>query len=244
MRLPVVGHRAWLSLAISCLFAASSLGAGTSAPAGTLRTDGKVYVGDNLVATTSVVFVGDRLRTEAGQATVNFSHGDLMVLRRQTEATLQGAPQSIVVGLSKGELVLASSSEKSPSVDVAGLLLTSEGKSPGLAQVALKGDGTLLVVVHRGTFRAARLRRDPVTLSSGQMLTVNPRVELDQGPVATGTGAHGKPTLGERLRTFRVDGLSHNASVALLATGLAAATAAAIIVPISIREARTSPFIP
>ncbi len=244
MRLPFRGSTLCLGMTISLLLAGSATVVGAPTPAGTLRCDGKVYVGNDRINSTAAVYAGDRLRTEEGQATVSFSHGDFMVLRNQTGAAIQSASDGLVIGLTRGELVLSSSSTQGPRVDVGGLLLTSEGKAPGLAQVAMKSDGTIAILVHRGVFSVAHLRPGPVVVSADQMLTVQPRVEQKEGPVTTGTGAHGNPTLGESLRTFRIDGLSHNASMAILVGSIGGAAAAAIIVPNVITESTISPSRP
>jgi hypothetical protein len=52
-------------------------------------------------------------------------------------------------------------------------------------------------------------------------------------------------TVGEKLRTFRIGGLSHNASVALIVGVVGGATAAAIAIPLALDdEAPVSPSQP
>lgn len=245
MRPPLRGSTWCSGMTFFFVLASSCLGGiAAPTPAGTLRSAGKVYVGNDVVNSIAVVYAGDRLRTEEGQATVSFSHGDLMVLRNDTQAVIQGPADGLVIGLTRGELVLTSSSSRAPHVDAGGLLLSSEGKTSGLAQIALKSDGSVAILVHRGTFSVAGLRPDPVKISADQIMNVKPRLEQKQGPTGTGTGAHGKPTFGERLRTFRISGLSHNASMGILVGGLAGAATAAVVVPNVIQETNPSPSAP
>jgi len=75
------------------------------------------------------------------------------------------------------------------------------------------------------------------------VITVNPRLAQAQQSKPIGTGAHGKMTLGEKLRTFKIGNLSHGASVAILGGALAGATAAAVIVPLTVGQ-EESPFVP
>jgi hypothetical protein len=108
----------------------------------------------------------------------------------------------------------------------------------------MHADGSLVVAVHRGKVSIADLRPDAVVVSAGQLITIDPRLAQAQQTKPAGTGAHGKMTVGEKLRTFRIGGLSHQASVALVAV-IAAGAATAITVPLVVSEEEVvSPSVP
>ncbi len=234
----------WLCVAV--LFLAGGRPALGATPVGTLRPDGNVYLGNQTVRAASVIYSGDRLTTEEGRATVSFLSNALMVLDGHSDAALEATADGLRVGLEKGQLALAVPTARPIQVDTGGLSLTPVEAFPSLAEVALRADGSVVVAVHQGKVSVNNLRANPVFVSAGQILTVSPRVNRSQGqgkePV--GTGAHGKMTIGEKLRTFRIDGLSHTTSVAIVIVGLGAVATAAIVVPIAIRNKPLSPSVP
>lgn len=222
----------------------SPLQAAASSPVGTLQCEGKVYLGSDLARSSSVVYAGDRLRIDEGRATLSFPRGDLLVVTAHSDVTLQNAADGYLVKLEKGHLVFATPSKSAVLVETDGLILAPQGNTNGLAEIALRGDGSVVVAVQRGAISVAHLRKEPVIVESGKILTVSRSQDQPKQAQQPGTGAHGKPTLAERLRTFRIDGLTHNASVALLVVGVGGAATAAVVVPISIREAPVSPSAP
>jgi len=104
-----------------------------------------------------------------------------------------------------------------------------------MAEVAMHDDASLVVAVHRGKVSIAELRPDAAVVSAGRLITIDPRLPQAQQTKPIGTGAHGKMTLGEKLRTFRVGGFSHEASVALV-LAISAGAATTIRVPLVARE--------
>jgi hypothetical protein len=196
-----------------------------------------------MAQTPSVVYSGDHLKTADGRALVALAHGGLIRLESNSGAVLDDFPGGFVMNLEKGQLGFSALPQHRLSVRTAGLTLSPTGSLPSLADVALGGDGSVFVAVHRGVVSIADLRPEPVLVSAGQTITVNPQLAQAQTqPV--GTSAHGKMSLGEKLRTFRVGSLSHPASVAVLTVGLGAAAAAAVAVPLSIKESHVSPSAP
>lgn len=233
-------------LCVPVLFLAGGQPAVGANPVGTLRPDGNVYLGKQTVRATSVIYSGDRLTTEEGRATVSFLSNAVMVLDGHSDAALEASADGLRVGLEKGQLALAVPTARPIQVETGGLSLTPIEDFPSFAEVALRADGSVVVAVHRGKVSVNNLRASPVFVSAGQILTVSPRLSQaqGQGKAPVGTGAHGKMTIGERLRTFRIGGLSHTASAAVVLVGLGAAGTAAVVVPIAIREHVASPSVP
>lgn len=210
--------------------------AATPAPVGALQSEGTVYLGRDVVGLNSVIYSGDKLRTGEGKATISLPRGDLLVLGQNSEAALERTPEALMVGLEKGQLALASSSQLPLRVQAEGMTISPAGSFPTLAEIALLDDGTLRLAVRRGKVSISGLRPEPVVVLAGQTVTVNPRLEQSQQTKPIGTGAHGKMTLGEKLRTFRIGGLSHGASVALMAGVVGGAAATAIAIPLVIGD--------
>jgi hypothetical protein len=236
------GASVWLSLLL--VLPVVTLPAASLAPLGTLRCDGVVYVGGNIARLGSVIYSGDQVKTAEGRATISLPRGDLMVLDRESTAALQRSPEGLSVGLEKGRVIWALATQGPLRVQADGLTFAPTGAVPSLAEVAMRGDGTLVAAVHRGKISIAELRADPVVVSAGQLITIDPRL-AQSGPQPAGTGAHGKMTLGEKLRTFRIGSLSHQASVAVVAGVVGAAAATAIAVPLAVgEEEKVSPSVP
>jgi hypothetical protein len=223
-----------------------TLSAATPTPVGALRSEGTVYLGQDAVSRSSVIYSGDTLRTGEGRAAITLPRGNLVVLGHNSAAALTRTPEAVTVGLEKGQLALASSSQLPLRIQADGLTISPTGSFPTLAEIALLDDGTLRLGVRRGKISVAHLRPEPVVLSAGQLLTVKPRLAQSQKSEPIGTGAHGKMTLGEKLRTFRIGGLSHGASVAIVAGIIGGAATAAIVVPLTVgdEEEPVSPSVP
>jgi hypothetical protein len=236
------GAPAWLSLLL--MLSIVTLPAAELTPLGTLRCEGAVYVGAEMARTGSVVYSGDQVKTVEGRATITLPRGELAVFDRQSSAALQRSPEGLSVGLEKGRVAWALASQAPFRVTVDGLTVSPTGTFPSIAEVAMHGDGSLVVAVHRGKVSIAELRPDAVVVSAGQLITIDPRLAQAQQTKPAGTGAHGKMTVGEKLRTFRIGGLSHQASVALVAV-IAAGAATAITVPLVVGEEEVvSPSVP
>lgn len=228
-----------MGLGLALMVLAAPLPAAAPDVLGTLRSNGAVYLGTVSTQGEVTLYGGDRVSTEASQATVSFLRGNLLVLDRQSRAMFQRTARGPIVNLERGSLSFTASASEAVRVETEGLILSGTGSYPSLAEVALRGDGGLVVAVHRGTLAVANLRPDPVVVKSGQYLTVDP-------PAAqvVGTAAHGKQTLGDKLRTFHLGRLSHAASVAALAGILGGITATSIAIPLAHEGPRVSPSAP
>jgi len=225
-------------------FPVGMLPAASSTPVGTLRFEGIVYLGGERAHTDSVLYSGDHLRTADGRATISLPRGELLVLGKNSTVAFERSRGGLLVGLEKGQLALAASPQLPVRVETDGLTVSPTGTFPGLAEVALREDGSVAVAVRRGTMAVANLRAEPVIVAAGELLTVSPRLAQAEKSRPVGTAAHGKMTLGEKLRTFRIGRLSHAASVGVLAGIIGGAAAAAIIVPLTVGEEKVSPSAP
>ncbi len=220
-----------------------SIAAANRSPLGTLRSNGTVFLDGDSIRGESTVYAGDQIRTAEGRAEVSLSRGALMVLNRNSSAVLRQSDREISVGLEKGTLAVSFTNREALRLEADGLHLSSTGTFPALAEVAMNGDGSLVVAVHRGKISVADLRADPVVVSAGQIITINPRLAQAQQGKPVGTGAHGKMTLGEKFRTFHIGSLSHGTSLAIVGGALAGATATAVVVPLTVGQ-EESPFVP
>lgn len=220
-----------------------SLQAADSSPVGTLRSDGIVLLDGETVRAESLVYPGDQVKTTEGRATISLRHGDLIVLDRHSRAALNRSTQDLTIVVEKGRISVASSGQQALRMEADGLALLPVAKFPSLNEVAMRDDGSLVLSVVRGKVSVEELRPDPVIVSAGQMITISPRLAQAQKSRPVGTGAHGKMTLGEKLRTFRIGSLSHGASVAVVAGVVGAATATAIAVPLTVGQ-EESPSVP
>lgn len=220
-----------------------SLPAANLSPLGTLRSEGAVFLDGDSVRADSVIYSGDQVRTTEGRATISLACGTLVVLDRNSSAVVQHSEQDLSIGLEKGQLAVSFAGHQASGVKADGLSLSPTGTFPSLAEVAMRGDGSLVVAVHRGKISIDRLRAQPVVLTAGQIITISPRLAQAQQSKPIGTGAHGKMTLGEKLRTFHIGGLSHGASVAIVGGALAAAATTAVVVPLTVGQ-EESPFVP
>jgi len=207
-------------------------------PVGALHSEGTVYLGQDAVSLGSVIYSGDILRTDEGKATVTLPSGDLIALGNRSSAALDRSNQAVLVSLEMGQLAFASSaSPRLPlRIEADGVTISPSSSFRTLGEIALLGDGTLRLAVRRGKISVANLRPEPVVLSAGQVLTVDPRLAQADKSKPIGTGAHGKMTLGEKLRTFRIGGLSHGASVVIVAGVIGGAAATAIAVPLVVGD--------
>jgi hypothetical protein len=240
-----------IGLSLALVLVAGPLQAALPTPVGTLRCDGMVYLGPNLAQGEATLYSGDRLTTDEGRATVSFARGDLLVLDRQSRAALRSSSEGFLVGLERGQLSLAVSTAQPIRVETDGLIISRAGSFPSLAEVALRADGSVLIAVHRGTIAVSELRREPVVVDAGYMLLVSPRLAQSQTQSqgqgqtqSVGTAAHGKMSLGERLRTFQLGRLSHIASTAVVMGGLGAVVVTAVVGPKVLNPAPVSPSVP
>ncbi len=232
-----------LSLCALLCVPVGTLPATDTVAVGTLHCEGTVYLGGETATTESIVYSGDHLRIDEGRATVSFPRGGLLLVERHSDAALLGSPGAFVIRLEKGQLALAVSSPTPVRVETGGLTVSPGGTFPTLSDITLRGDGSMVMAVHRGEISVTKLRRDPVVVTSGQVLTISPKRALAQGQTV-GTGAHGKMSLSDKLRTFHIDGLSHDASVVLGIVGIGAAVTAAVVIPIAVKEPQVSPSAP
>lgn len=228
-----------LGLGLLLMLLAIPLRAELSRALGTLRSAGAVQL-DRLPARGEcTLYSGDRVSTEASPATVSFRRGDLLVLDRQSRAMFQLTEGGLVVDLERGALSFSASPADDARVESDGLTFTRTGSFPSLAEVALHDDGSVVLAVRGGTVAVRNLRPEPVVVQAGQYLRVSP-----PGAQVVGTGAHGKPTFGDKVRTFQIGGLSHAASVAFLGATLGVVAATAIAVPLATEPAKASPSAP
>ena len=209
-----------------------SYAAAGSASLGTLRIDGSVYVGGEKASAETALFSGDRITTSDGHATVSLSSGHRVVMDRDSSAALTSSTGSITLGIEKGRLALLSNPKSALQVETDGLRLSPSSTFPTLAEISMLKDGSLTIAVHKGAILVQDLRAEPVEVAAGRIITISPRLGQQTEPQGQpiGTGAHGKKTLGEKLRTFHFGHLSHAASAAIVGGALVGGTAAAIIV--------------
>jgi len=240
-----VRRGASIALCLLLLLPAAVLAAG-STPLGTLRSDGTVYVGSAPVRAETAVFSGDKVSTADGRATLSLARGSRLMIDRGSNAGLWSSNEGVTIGLERGRLAFTADPKASLRVDADGLMLAPSGSFPSLAEIAMTADGSLSLSVHRGAVAVRNLRAEPVVVSAGRIITIGPRLAQQGGQKSepVGTGAHGKMTLGEKLRTFRIGNLSHGASAAILFGTLAGAAATAIIVPQVIGDEEASPSAP
>ncbi len=232
-----------ITLSALLLLPAITLAAG-SAPLGTLRCEGTVYVESAKAPSETVLFSGDRVATADGRATLNLSQSTRVVLERGSSAALVRSEEGLTVGLEKGQLTLGTSPQTPVRVETSGLTLAPTGKYPSLAEVAMLSGGGVTLSVHRGAVLVRNLRAEPVVVQAGNFIVISPRLaNQDPKGKAPGTGAHGGKTLGESLRTFKLGGLSHGASVAVVG-GLVVATAAAVTIPLALDDEPSTPVSP
>jgi len=213
-----------------------SYAAASSASLGTLRIDGAVYVGGEKARAETALFSGDRITTSDGHAVVSFSSGHRVVMDRDSSAALTSSAGSLTLGIEKGRLAFLSDPKSRLRVETDGLRLSPSSTFPTLAEISMRNDGSLTVSVHKGAISVHDLRAEPVEVAAGSIITISPRLGQQTEPQSQpiGTGAHGKMTLGEKLRTFQIGHLSHTASAAILFGVIGGATATAIIVPLTV----------
>jgi len=216
-----------LGLGLPLILLAIPLRAELSRALGTLRSAGTVQLDTLRTRGECTLYSGDRVSTEASPATVSFRRGDLLVLDRQSRAMFQLTEGGLVVDLERGTLSFSASSADDARVESDGLTFIRTGSFPSLAEVALHDDGSIVLAVHQGTVAVGNLQPKPVVVQAGQYLQVSPPRDKE-----VGTGAHGKRTFGEKVRSFQIGSLSHATSVALLAVGVVVA-AAAIAIPLA-----------
>jgi ferric-dicitrate binding protein FerR (iron transport regulator) len=233
-------------LLCSMLLLPALLLAGGSSPLGTLRSDGAVFVGSTQARLETPVFSGDQVTTAEGRATLSLARGNRIMFDPGSNAGLWRSDEGITVGLAKGRLVFTADPKSPLRVDADGLALAPAGSFPSLAEVAMRSDGTLSLSVHRGSVAVRNLRAETVVVPAGKFITIAPRLAQQPGGKSEpiGTGAHGKMTLGEKLRTFRIGNLSHAASAAIVYGAIGGAVAAAIIIPQVVGEEEASPSTP
>ena len=225
------------SFALSAFLLLPSLAAAAgSAPLGTLRSDGAVYVESTKVPAESALFSGDRVSTVDGRAALSLPHGSSFLIERTSSAVLHGNSQGFSIGLEKGRLTLNSNPMAPLQVETAGLTMTSAGRFPSIAEVAMLADGSMRLSVHRGTMVVHNASEQPIFVKAGNFISVGPQtVQKDQTP---GTAAHGSKTAGQAAKGIRLGSLSHGATVAVVG-GLMAATAAAIAIPLAVDDEST-----
>jgi len=225
--------------------AAFAYAAGNSASLGTLRIDGSVYVGEEKAHAETVLYSGDRITTSEGHAVVSLSSGPRVVMDRDSSAALTSSTGGLILGVEKGRLALLSDPKSPLQVETDGLRLSPSSTFPTLAEISMLNDGSLTIAVHKGAISVQDLRAEPLEVAAGRIITISPRLGQQTEPKnqSVGTGAHGKMTLGEKLRTFHIGHLSHAASAAIVGGGVVAGAATAIIVPLTVGE-ESSPTTP
>jgi ferric-dicitrate binding protein FerR (iron transport regulator) len=220
------------ALSVSLLLPALAAAAG-SAPLGTLRSEGAVYVDSSLVPAQSSLFSGDRVATADGRASISLAHGSSVLLDRASSVALSNTLAGLRVGLVKGRVTFNSNPQAPVQVETAGLTVVAAGKFPSLAEVAMLADGSVSLAVHRGTMLVRSGGDEPAVVTAGKTITVGPQaVQNGQEP---GTAAHGSKTAGQKAQGVH---LSHGASMVLIG-GIVVATAAAIAIPLAINNDET-----
>lgn len=222
-----------------------SYAAASSVSLGTLRIDGSVYVGGEKARAETSLFSGDRITTSDGHAIVSLSSGHRVVIDHDSSAALTNSSGSINLDIEKGRLALLSDPKSPLQVETDGLRLSPSSSFPTLAEISMRNDGSLTIAVHKGAVSIRELRADPVEVAAGRIITISPRLGQQTEPKSQpiGTGAHGKMTLGEKLRTFQIGHLSHTASAAIVFGAIGGAAATAVIVPLTVGQ-ESSPAAP
>jgi len=228
-----------ISLSLFLLLPAFAAAA-APAPLGTLRSNGSVFVDTNVVPAASSLFSGDRVRTEEGRASLTLPHGSSVIIERSSTAVLQKTSGGLSIGLEKGRLTFNSNPQAPIQVEVGEMALLPTGKFPSVAEVAMLGNGSMLLSVHRGIVSVRNAQEEPIVVKAGNSLTVGRQgVQQDQTP---GTAAHGSNTAGQAVHGMH---LSHAASIAVIGVAVVAtATAVGIAVAANDEEAPASPSTP
>ncbi|MBI4165081.1 MAG: FecR domain-containing protein [Acidobacteria bacterium] len=228
-----------LSLTFSLMLPAFVAAAG-SAPLGTLRSEGAVFVDSSRVPAQSALFSGDRVATAEGRAAVSLPHGSSVLIDRSSDAALLNSSAGLSIGLRKGKITLHSAPMAPLQVETAGLRIAARGKFPSLAEVAMLADGSVSLAVHRGAMEVRGGGKEPILVKAGRTLTVGPQTL--QAQETPGTAAHGSKTMGQKVQGFH---LSHSASVMVIGAAVAATAAAVgIAVAANNEETPVSPSAP
>lgn len=109
-------------------------------------------------------------------------------------------------------------------------------RSPTLSEAAPEVGGNLVVTLQPRNFATSSKFVDSAVLSAEELLTIRPALQMAQQSAPIGTGAHGKMTSGEKLRTFRIGRLSHGASVAVMGALVVGTIATAVVVPLTVGD--------
>lgn len=228
------------ALSILLLFPALAA-AGGSAPLGTLRSEGAVFVDSARVPAQSSLFSGDRVATINGRASIALSHGSSVLIDPASTASVRNDVAGLTVALFKGHVTFNTAPQSPVRVETGGLTVAAVGKFPSLAEVAMLSDGSVRLAVHRGTMVVRNGGEQPIVVKAGGTLTVGPEVlQKEQTP---GTAAHGGKTIGQAAKGIHIGSLSHGATVAVVG-GVVAATAAAIAIPLAVNNEPTPPASP
>lgn len=229
-----------VSLTFLLLLPTFAAAAGPS-PVGTLRSNGSVFVDSTIVPSESSLFSGDRVRTEAGRASLALAHGSSVLFEPASSAVLQKTPEGLFIGLEKGRLTLNSNPQSPIQVETGGIALLPEGKFPSLAEVAMMGDGSMLLAVHRGAVSVRNAQEEPIVVKAGNFISVGPQtVRQKETP---GTAAHGSKTISQAAKGIHIGSLSHTATVAVIG-GVVAAAAVAVAIPLAVSDEEASPSTP
>ncbi len=223
-----------LLLSIFLLLPSFAAAAG-SAPLGTMRSEGAVFVDSSRVPGQSSLFSGDRVVTTDGRAAISLPHGSSVLIDPASSAAIQNSPSGLTVGLTKGRVTVNSLPQAPIRIEAERLTVTSEGSFPSLAEVAVLANGSVSLAVHRGTMILRSGNEDPITVKAGRMIAVNPGLQKEQTP---GTAAHGGKTAGQAANGIHIGSLSHGATMAVIG-GLVVGTAAAIAIPLAVNNDNT-----
>ncbi len=225
----IFASESFLRFSLGLMILSTPLLAASPVAVGLLRCEGDVYLGSNQASSETALYVGDRLRTQEGRAAVKFLGGDLVDVDGHSNLAIRIDSGGILIGLEKGQIAWTATTPRATHVEIAGLDISSDGFSPSLAEIALRNNGSVVVAVERGNISVSHLKSEPVIVRAGRVLTVNPSVEDSKGQ-NVGTGAHGEKSLAEKIRTFRIDGLSSAGTTALLVGGVVAGGTAALVI--------------
>jgi ferric-dicitrate binding protein FerR (iron transport regulator) len=228
-----------IALTVLLLFPSLAAAAG-SAPLGTMRSEGAVFVDASRVPSQSTVFSGDRVATAEGRASVVLARGSSVLIDRASDAALRNSPGCLTVDLMKGRVTFQSAPQAPVQVETAGLTVAAAGKFPSLAEVAMLANGAISLNVHRGAMTVRKGNSAPVVVQAGRALTLTPQVP--QRAKEPGTAAHGSSTASQALQGFH---LSHAASVMVIGAAVVA-TAVGVGVAIAAQDDETpaSPAVP
>jgi ferric-dicitrate binding protein FerR (iron transport regulator) len=186
---------------------------------GVVRSSGTVYVDNSAVTSAAQISSGDRLETKSSSATVALPMGSMLRLDPRSSVTVNRLPDGVHIALDRGQLTFSSAPSEGVHIQADGVTVSPQSADSGLAEIALNNDGSMRMAVRSGSMTVTDLAADPVFVKAGHFINVSPRVSQNE---QAGTAAGGKLSTQQKVHSFQIGSLSHNASVALVAIAVGA----------------------